>query len=88
MEYVTTTGLRTQSPQVVRLLRKGESISLIHRSEIIGTISPDAMSAPVATPEKLTAFFTALRPKTLVPKVRRMSVYRDRLLKKYGKNIS
>lgn len=40
MEYITTTGLRTKSTQLVSSLSRGNTISLIHRSKIIGEIQP------------------------------------------------
>jgi antitoxin (DNA-binding transcriptional repressor) of toxin-antitoxin stability system len=88
MEYVTTTGLRTKSSQLVSSLKKGDSVTLVHRSQIIGTITPQQSEAPKVNEKKLEAFLKSVKPKKLIPKNKRESVYRANLEKKYGKNIS
>jgi antitoxin (DNA-binding transcriptional repressor) of toxin-antitoxin stability system len=40
MNNMTTTNLRKKSAQLVKTLKKGESVSLIHRSKVIGVIEP------------------------------------------------
>ncbi len=40
MEFITTTQLRTMSPQILNQLSLGRSIRLIHRSRFVGIIQP------------------------------------------------
>jgi hypothetical protein len=40
MEFITTTELRTKSPQLLDQLSLGRSIRLIHRSKFVGIIKP------------------------------------------------
>ena len=42
MQTITTTQLRTKSSELIKSLEKGDSISLIHRSKIVGVIKPKA----------------------------------------------
>ncbi|MBI2018894.1 hypothetical protein HYS96_04295 [Candidatus Daviesbacteria bacterium] len=89
MEYITTTHLRTRSSQLVATLQKGGSVSLIHRSKVIGKIEP-AQKSPITITD-IKAFEKALagiKPKKLIPRKDRDKVYRQRLMEKYGKNIS
>ena len=89
MNYITTTQLRTKSSTLVNSLKKGESVSLIHRSNIIGVIEPLKNPAVhTATAEKLRAFLKAVTPKKVIPKSKRESVYRKHLAEKYGQSLS
>lgn len=87
MEYITTTHLRTKSSQLVSALKSGKSISLVHRSQVIGEIRP---VAPSAKPFDAHAF-RQLVEKLNLPKTtyaQREKIYRAHLVKKYGKGIS
>jgi len=53
MEFVTTTQLRTKSPQILAQLKLGKSIRLIHRSKVVGTIKPPENEPKVMTEQKL-----------------------------------
>lgn len=87
MEYITTTNLRTQSSQLINTLKKGTKVSLIHRSKVVGIIEP-----AIKSPKK----FNAARFKKLVDKLnlpattyaQREKIYREHLMKKYGKSLS
>ena len=87
MEYITTTGLRTQSTRLINTLKKGGRVSLIHRSKVVGIIEP-----AIKSPKK----FNAARFKKLVDKLnlpsttyaQREKIYREHLTKKYGKSLS
>lgn len=86
MQVITTTQLRTKSKDLVKTLQEGHSVDLIHRSMLVGEIKP------VESKPKL---FNAKRFKKLVDKLnlprttyaQREKIYRDRLIKKYGKGI-
>ncbi|KKQ59325.1 MAG: hypothetical protein US80_C0013G0002 [Candidatus Daviesbacteria bacterium GW2011_GWA2_38_17] len=85
MQYITTTELRTQSSELVEILKQGGSVSLIHRSKVIGKIEP-AQKNPIAITD-IKAFRKALaeiQPKKLIPRKDRDRVYRQRLMEKYG----
>lgn len=84
--YITTTDLRTKSSKLVEILRGGQSISLIHRSKVIGKIEPFQ--------EKTILFnaqtFEQLAEKLNLPKTtyaQREKRYKAHLMKKYGKNL-
>lgn len=88
MQYITTTELRTKSSKLVDYLTKGNIISLVHRSKVIGTIEPAKfIEAPPATLEGLRAFLKAVKPKRLTPRLKREEMYRKHLLERYGKGI-
>lgn len=40
MNYITTTQLRTKTKWLVGMLRKGKTVILIHRSEVVAEIVP------------------------------------------------
>lgn len=87
MDYLTTTNLRTQSSKLVEALKKGGTISLIHRSKIIGVIKPAVSEGKPFNAEKLQKLAQGLNlPKT--PYEKREKIYRAHLEKKYGKGIS
>ena len=90
MQYMSTTELRTKSSLLVHTLKKGGSVSLIHRSKIIGEIKPPMFmqQAQPATAETLSAFLKTVKPTKLIPRAKRAQVYRKHLVEKYGENIS
>lgn len=89
MNYITTTQLRTKSSELVNNLRKGNSISLIHRSKVIGEIKPKYEGKPLTKADinKLRKLAADLNlPKTTY--AQREKIYRVHLMKKYGKGLS
>ncbi|MBI2049563.1 hypothetical protein HYT32_01510 [Candidatus Roizmanbacteria bacterium] len=86
MNYITATELRTKASQIIRDLKLGSSMSLIHRSKVIGIIKPVYEPKPFDA----NAFKKAIKdlnlPKTTY--TQREKIYRARLMKKYGKDIS
>lgn len=89
MQYITTTELRTQSSDLVEILKRGGSVSLIHRSKIIGEIKPREESKAL-TKENINELKKLAKglnlPKTSYKQ--REKVYRKHLMKKYGKDLS
>ena len=86
MNYISTTDLRTKSSKLVEALEKGETVSLIHRSRVIGKIAP-ADDAKQFDVEGFKRFVADLNlPKTTHKQ--REKIYRAHLEKKYGKGIS
>lgn len=87
MKYITTTSLRTQSSKLVQALQQGSSVSLIHRSKVIGVIEPakaEGKEFDVEGFKKATADLN-LKPTTYEERDR---IYRQRLEEKYGKRVS
>lgn len=89
MNYLTTTQLRTQTSKLVETLKKKGTISLIHRSKVIGTINP-VQEEPVKISDvrAFEKFLSQIRPPKIIPRRDREKVYRQHLIKKYGKGIS
>lgn len=87
MQYITTTNLRTQSPQLIEALKKGGTVSLIHRSKIVAVIKPADNKLKKFDVSKFKKHIEDLNlPKTTYAK--REKIYRKHLMEKYGKNIS
>ena len=89
MDYITTTGLRTKSTQLVSSLSKGNTISLIHRSKIIGEIKPKKetrvlIKTDIKQLKKLADLINL--PKFSYKE--RDRIYRKHLMEKYGKGLS
>lgn len=86
MNYITTTQLRTRSSELVNTLKKGDSVSLIHRSKIIGEIKPVEKQPVVFDAKEFMRLAEELNlPKTTYAERERR--YRAHLMKKYGKNL-
>lgn len=86
MQYITTTELRTKSSQLVATLKKGGSVSLIHRSKVIGKIQPEQEVKPFDA-KKFKKLVDSLNlPKTTYAE--REKIYRKHLMEKYGKGLS
>ena len=89
MNYITTTNLRTQSSKLVETLKKGGTVSLIHRSKVIGVIKPKKEPQPLTKKdiEKLKRLASNLNLPEISYKDRENN-YRKHLLEKYGKDLS
>ena len=90
MEYITTTQLRTKSSQLVASLQKGMTISLIHRSKVVGTIQPKKVQGKPLTREGISTL-KRLAEELSLPKTtyaQREKTYRAHMMKKYGKGLS
>lgn len=86
MQYITTTELRTMSSQLVDTLKKGGSISLIHRSKVIGKIQPEQEVKPFNA-KRFKKLLEGLNlPKTTYAE--REKIYRKHLTEKYGQGLS
>lgn len=89
MQYITTTELRTKSSEVVKTLREGGRLSLIHRSRVIGEIQPIQDPKPLTKEgiEKLKKLAKELNLPKLSYKERERR-YRKHLIEKYGQGLS
>ncbi len=88
MDYITTTQLRTKSSELVKGLKNGDSVYLVHRSKTVGIIKPAREEAPPIDLEKFRKFLKSIRPQKLIPRSQREAVYRKHMMEKYGKGIS
>lgn len=85
-QFITTTQLRTKSKELVKTLKEGGSLRLIHRSKIIGEILPTYEPKPF-DPDRFEKFLDSLKPNKLVPKKDRDEIYRKHLEEKYGQDF-
>lgn len=88
MQYITTTELRTKSSQVVKTLKEGGRLSLIHRSKVIGEILPTQEPKPLTKEgiERLKKLAMELNLPKLSYKERERR-YRKHIMEKYGKDL-
>ena len=86
MNYISTTGLRTQSSQLISLLSEGKTVELFHRSKLVGRV------VPVKKIEKHKKDFSEFI--VTLPKIKRltqkkaMKNYMESMVKKHGKDLS
>ena len=90
MEFITTTQLRTMSPQLLAQLSLGRPVKLMHRSKVVATIKPEEPEGKVFTAKDIEEIMQ-LAKKMNLPKLSyrdREKRYRAHLMKKYGKGLS
>ncbi len=89
MNYITTTDLRTKSKELIRVLREGRSVDLIHRSKVVGEIRPaQKIQGKPFNVEEFKKILKNLAPSKPTTPKQREKIYRDHLMKKYGKGLS
>lgn len=89
MNYITTTELRTKSTKLVESLKKGEKVSLMHRSKVVGIIAPAVEPKPFT--EDVIKKLKKLAQELNLPKTsykERERIYRKHLTQKYGEGLS
>ena len=87
MNFITTTDLRTKSKDLIKALREGRSIDLIHRSRVVGEIKPKIYDPKPFDPDKFLKIVKKLNP----PKLSHKQIearYRKAMMEKHGKGIS
>lgn len=92
MHTITTTQLRTQAPSLLNKLKKGQSVALIHRSQIVAEIHPKRL--PIDTPNKTISDSKAFAKRMEALSIgkqttynEREKIYRQHLEEKYSKPI-
>lgn len=87
MQYITVTELRTKTPQLVKALKSGHTVKLIHRSQVVGDIRP---SPKVFKPLDVTALKSAIKALNLphLTPEQRAENYRRHFEEKYVKCLS
>ena len=87
MQFITTTDLRTKTPELINTLKQNGEVSLIHRSKIVGIIKPVENQPKLFDVKAFKQLVKDLNlPKTTYKQ--REKIYRKHLMKKYGKNLS
>ncbi|MBI2326637.1 hypothetical protein HYU91_04605 [Candidatus Collierbacteria bacterium] len=87
MQLITTTELRTKSSHLVDLLSSGTSVHLVHRSKIIGKISPQKAEGKIFDAKRVLKIVTKMN----LPKLsyeERDRRYREAMMKKHGQSLS
>lgn len=89
MQVITTTELRTKSKELVKTLREGRSVDLIHRSRVVGRFQPVQEAQPLTREdiEQIQKLANELNLPKLSYKERERR-YRKHLMEKYGKSLS
>ena len=86
MNTITATELRTKTKDLMEALLKGEEVSLIHRSRVIGVFKPRKKAPKLFNAKE----FTKIAEKMNLPKLsreEREKRYRNAMMKKHGKSI-
>lgn len=87
MNMVTSTELRTKMPEVIQALLAGESIDLIHRSQVVGAITPKTRQTKTISARELQKKIDALGfPPMTDREIDRR--YRAAMMKKHGQGLS
>ncbi len=88
MNYITTTQLRTDTPELLSTLQAGKTTHLLHRSKVVAVITPINQSAPkIFDGEKYLEETKGMVTKKYTQEQRDKN-YHNYLMGKYGKNIS
>ena len=88
MNYITTTQLRTETPDLIEDLMYGQSIDLIHRSQVIGEIRPKKVVKPkLFNADRMAKIVEEFNLPRLT-EAQREKNYREAMVKKHGKYIS
>ena len=87
MDYISTTDLRTKSTELVAALESGQTVSLIHRSKVVGVIGPAPKEAKVFDAEKVKKILDTMPKLPHLTDEEREARYRAHLEGKYGKPI-
>lgn len=88
MTYLSTTDLRTKASLLVKMLASGKSVGLLHRSKVVGQIEPvvveneDSKDVNVVD---LKIFLQKAAPKVILKSKDKEKIYREHMMKKYGK---
>jgi len=90
MEFITTTQLRTMSPQLLAQLSLGRSVRLLHRSKMVATIKPAEPESKILTAKDVEEIMQIAKEINL-PKLSDKEIdrrYRAAMMKKHGQHLS
>lgn len=86
MNLITSTELRTKTPQVIDILLAGGSVDLIHRSRIVGEIRPKKSEGKVFNAKRFLKIIERLNLPHL-SYAEREKKYREAMERKHGKTV-
>lgn len=87
MNLITTTELRTKIPEVITMLLAGRSVDIVHRSQIVGAITPKISQTKTISSRILQKKIDALDfPPITDNEIDRR--YRAAMKKKHGQGLS
>ncbi len=88
MNYITTTQLRTQTTNLLSALHDGETVDLIHRSQVVGEIRQKrVIKNKLFNSKRMSKIVEELNLPKLT-EAQREKNYREAMMKKHGKYIS
>ena len=85
MKFIAATQLRTKMPELIETIRRGESVNLLYRSQVLAEIRPKKIETK-AVKKKLTLseFLSMIKPDPKTTHEQRDEIYRKHLMEKYG----
>ncbi len=87
MQIITSTELRTKSKQLIKSLKDGKTIELIHRSKTVALIKPKISEPKPFNPAELAKRVAKLNLPNLTAK-QIEARYRAAMIKKNGQDLS
>lgn len=84
MQLITTTELRHKSSKLIRLLGQGQSLTLIHRSKVVGKINPISPEPSDVSVQDLEDYLLSISPKQSISESNRKKLYQKHLKESYG----
>lgn len=90
MNTITATELRTKTPELIQALMDGYTVDFIHRSTLVGEISPAKKPVKVMSRKDIKELMEMAESLDL-PKLSDKEMdrrYRQHIMKKYGKGLS
>lgn len=84
---ITSTEIRTKMPELIATLLSGGNVNLVHRSKIVGAITPKVYQTKTISARELQKKIDALDfPPITDKEIDRR--YRAAMMKKHGKGLS
>lgn len=88
MNYITTTQLRTETPELILALTNGQSVDLIHRSQVIGEVRPKKVAkTKLFNSQRMMKIVESMNLKPMTIKQAEKN-YRNYMFKRHGQGIS
>ncbi len=89
MQLITTTELRTEVPNLLRKLAKGNNFILIHRSRAVGEIIPRLPEkTKLIDPKRFSTTLKKLEPHKTMTFKQLMKNYEHYMMYRHGPNLS
>ena len=88
MNLITSTELRTKTNRLVNALLRGEEVDLVHRSKIIGEITPKRSGSKPVNPRSLAKALKGLEPKRKMTFKDAVKNYEHYMIYRHGPRLS